>query len=265
MSDPVIRVEDSWSSLKRYTAARIALGRAGASLPTREVLGFRLDHARARDAVLLELDLEALGDELGALGVETLRLRSLCRDKAEYLKRPDFGRRLSESSRAELGEAAPLGGCDLALVVADGLSSVAVERQALPLLSAFLPFCADLSLGPLCLAKYGRVALSDEVGSILAAKIVIILIGERPGLSSPDSLGAYLTFGPSIGTTDERRNCVSNIRPEGLEPARAARKLDYLVRESLKRGISGVGLKDEQSAEVLGDPVERLGGSEDSA
>jgi ethanolamine ammonia-lyase small subunit len=254
MKELSYRVEDSWTSLRRFTGARIALGRAGSSLPTREVLGFRLDHARARDAVLRELDLDALAGTLSPLGLETARVRSRCRDKAEYLKRPDLGRRLSESSCADLEAVAPPGGCDLALVLADGLSSVAVERQALPLLAAFLPLCADLAIGPICLAKYGRVALSDEIGSLLGAKAVVILVGERPGLSSPDSLGAYLTFAPAVGTTDERRNCVSNIRPAGLPARRAAAKLDYLVRESLGRRLSGVGLKDEQAAEELGGP-----------
>ena len=254
MKELSYRVEDGWSSLRRFTAARIALGRAGSSLPTREVLGFRLDHARARDAVLLELDLDALGGDLARLGPRILGLQSRCRSKAEYLQRPDLGRRLSESSRAELESFDPGGyrGCDLAIVVADGLSSVAVERQAASLLSSFLPLCAGLSLGPLCLARYGRVALADEVGALLGARVSLILIGERPGLSSPDSLGAYLTFAPAVGTTDERRNCVSNIRPEGLSPRRAAVKLDYLVREAFSRGLSGVELKDEEPAEIPG-------------
>jgi ethanolamine ammonia-lyase small subunit len=251
MNEVAYRVENSWSALKRYTDARIALGRAGSSLPTREVLGFRLAHAAARDAVLTDLDGEAVAKGMSGLGRETVRLRSRCRDKAEYLQRPDLGRRLSQPSRDELVALAPVSGCDLAIIVADGLSSIAVERQALPFLSIFLPLTAGLRLGPLCLAAYGRVALSDEIGSLLGAKAVVILLGERPGLSSPDSLGAYLTFAPSVGTTDERRNCISNIRPAGLPIPRAAAKLDYLVRESLRRGISGVDLKDEQGAETL--------------
>jgi ethanolamine ammonia-lyase small subunit len=258
MSNVAYRVEDPWLSLRRYTAARIALGRAGSSLPTREVLGFRLDHSRARDAVLLELDVDEMEGSMRALGLEPCRVRSRCRDKAEYLQRPDLGRRLSDDSREALKARSSRHGCDLAVVVADGLSSVAVERQAVPLLSAFLPLCAGLRLGPACLATYGRVALSDEIGGILGAKAVVILIGERPGLSSPDSLGAYLTFDPKVGTTDERRNCVSNIRPAGLSAQRAAAKLDYLVREALRRRVSGVGLKDEQGAESLGTDAGKL-------
>jgi ethanolamine ammonia-lyase small subunit len=262
MNEVAYRVEDSWSALKRYTEARIALGRAGTSLPTREVLGFRLAHAAARDAVLVEIDAEAVGEEMRILGRGFARLKSRCRDKAEYLQRPDLGRRLCEASCSDLRAIAPASGCDLAVVVADGLSSAAIERQALPFLSLFLPLAAGLSLAPLCLATFARVALSDEIGSILGARAVVILIGERPGLSSPDSLGAYLTFAPEIGTTDERRNCISNIRPAGLPIPRAAAKLDYLLRESLRRGLSGVGLKDEQGAERLeaGTPVLSEGG-----
>jgi ethanolamine ammonia-lyase small subunit len=258
MNNIAHRVEDPWTSLRRYTAARIALGRAGSSLPTREVLGFRLDHSRARDAVLLELDADELGRRLREIGAESVRVISRCRDKAEYLQRPDLGRTLSDISRDALASAAPRDGCDLAVVVADGLSSVAAERQAPPLLSSLLPLCSGLRLGPVCLATYARVALSDEIGSILGASAVVILIGERPGLSSPDSLGAYLTFDPRAGTTDERRNCVSNIRPEGLHPRLAAAKIDYLVRESLRRRISGVGLKDEQGAYSLGAGADSL-------
>lgn len=251
MNEVAYRIEDTWSELRRFTGARIALGRAGSSLPTREVLGFRLAHAAARDAVVLDLDVETIG--LGMEGLERglVKLKSRCRDKAEYLQRPDLGRRLSESSREKLEEIASPSGCDLAIVVADGLSSVAVERQALPFLSMFLPLAAGLKLGPLCLASFARVALSDEIGSLLGAQAVVILLGERPGLSSPDSLGAYLAFAPKVGTTDERRNCISNIRPAGLPIPRAAAKLDYLLRESLRRRISGVDLKDEESFEVL--------------
>jgi ethanolamine ammonia-lyase small subunit len=251
MTAPACRVEDSWAALRGYTDARIALGRSGSSLPTQEVLGFRLAHARARDAVLLELDLVAASRDLEAIGVDPVPVVSRCKSKVEYLQRPDLGRRLSDESRVGLDYLAPAGGCDLAIVVADGLSSVAVRRQAPPLLSIFLPYCSGLKLAPICLAKYGRVALADEIGSIFGAKVALILIGERPGLSSPDSLGAYLTYGPEVGTTDERRNCVSNIRPAGLRALRAATKLDYLVHEALSRGVSGIGLKDEQAAESL--------------
>jgi ethanolamine ammonia-lyase small subunit len=257
MNDAAYRIEDPWARLRRYTDARIALGRAGSSLPTVEVLGFRLAHARARDAVLFELDTNAIGLELETFGLGLVQATSRCRDKGEYLQRPDLGRRLSEVSRKTIAKAVPKDGCDLAIVVADGLSSFAAERQAAPFLSAFLPLVSDLRLAPICLATFARVALSDEVGSIFGAKIVVILIGERPGLSSPDSLGAYLTFAPKIGTTDERRNCISNIRPAGLSPSSAASKLDYLLRESLRRSISGVNLKDEQGRGEIIQTVER--------
>lgn len=248
MNEVQFRTEDPWTLLRRYTDARIALGRAGSSLPTSAVLDFNLAHARARDAVLSELDTAAMARALGAFGLGLARATSRCRDKGEYLQRPDLGRRLSDSSRRELEALAPAQGCDLSIVVADGLSSAAIERQVLPLLSAFLPLASDLGIAPLCLATYGRVALSDEIGSILGARAVVVLIGERPGLSSPDSLGAYLTYAPSVGTTDERRNCISNIRPAGLSFERAASKLDYLLRESLCRRLSGVELKDEEDS-----------------
>ena len=248
MKELMYRTEDPWALLKNYTDARIALGRAGSSLPTSAVLEFSLAHARARDSVLSELDVDAMARDLGFFSLGLVRATSRCRDKGEYLRRPDLGRRLSDSSRRELEALAPERGCELAIVVAAGLSSAAIESQVLPFLYLFLPLVSDLSVAPLCLATYGRVALSDEVGSLLGAKAAVILIGERPGLSSPDSLGAYLTYAPSIGTTDERRNCISNIRPAGLSFERAASKLDYLLRESLRRRISGVDLKDEQGS-----------------
>jgi ethanolamine ammonia-lyase small subunit len=239
------RIEDPWAHLRRFTDARIALGRAGTSLPTRELLGLRLSEARARDAVERPLDTEAMSVALGAFGTGLLRARSRCLDKAEYFRRPDLGRRLSDESRKELASY-PRAERDLAIVVADGLSSLAAERQAPPLLESFLPLVADLSVAPICLATFARVALGDEAGSLLRAKAVVVLIGERPGLSSPDSLGAYLTFAPAVGATDERRNCISNIRPAGLAPSLAAPKLEYLLRESLRRSLSGFKLKDEQ-------------------
>jgi ethanolamine ammonia-lyase small subunit len=238
-------IEDPWSHLRRFTDARIALGRSGTSLPTREVLSLRLSQARARDAVARELDAEAMGSALGAFGLGLINAKSRCLDKAEYLRRPDLGRRLSDESREELA-ARPPAERDLAIVVADGLSSVAAERQAVPLLASFLPLVSDLSIAPICLATLARVALGDEVGSLLRAKAVVILLGERPGLGSPDSLGAYLTFAPAVGVTDGRRNCISNIRPAGLAPPVAASKLEYLLREALRRSLSGFALKDEQ-------------------
>jgi len=239
---------DPWAALRAVTGARIALGRAGGSLPTAEVLAFAAAHAAARDAVWSALDLERLAADLAPLGLPVLRLASAAPDRATYLRRPDLGRRVGEASRAPLSAAAPPGGCDVALVVADGLSATAAQRHAPALLSALVPRlrAAGLSLGPLALVLQGRVAVEDELGAALGARAALILLGERPGLSSPDSLGAYLVHGPRPGRTDAERNCVSNVRPEGLPPAAAAGLLAWLLVESLRRGLSGVLLKDER-------------------
>ena len=236
-------IANPWTELRRLTAARIALGRAGTSLPTAAHLAFQFDHAQARDAVHRPLDADKVEGFLRALGLDVLRLHSAAADRGTYLQRPDLGRRLDDFSRATLRPHP----CDLALVVADGLSSFAIETNAQPFLAAFLPLARDagLTLGPVALALQSRVALGDEIGEILRAKIVVVLIGERPGLSSPDSMGLYLTHAPKIGRTDAERNCISNIRPEGLSCAEAARKTMWLLGEALKRGLSGVLLKDE--------------------
>jgi ethanolamine ammonia-lyase small subunit len=237
---------DPWAELARCTPARIALGRTGSSLPTREVLAFALAHARARDAVHAPFDPGRLAQALTALGLETLEIASEATDRARYLRRPDHGRRLSAASHAMLSGrgAAPR---DVALVVGDGLSAAAVHRHAAPLIAEFLPLmvAAKLSIAPVVIARGARVALGDEIGELLHARAVAVLIGERPGLSSPDSLGVYLTFAPRPGRTDAERNCISNIRPQGLAYDVAASKLAWLVREALRRGLTGVGLKDE--------------------
>jgi ethanolamine ammonia-lyase small subunit len=238
---------DPWHSLRKITAARIALGRSGGSLPTREILEFRMAHALARDAVLSPFDAEALAEELRALEVEVLVVESAVRDRAEFLQRPDLGRRLAHVSRALLTErmAPPL---DLAIVVSDGLSTLAAGTQAAPVLAALLSLLREeggWKLAPIVVARNGRVALQDEIGEIFRAKISLMLIGERPGLGSADSLGAYLTFAPVIGRSDAERNCVSNIRPGGLSPAEAARKLHYLLGQSRRLGLSGIALKDD--------------------
>ena len=242
---------DPWASLRAFTAARIALGRTGSSVPLREALAFRLAHAHARDAVYSVLDTGTLLAALQPLQLPVLPVRSQAPDRPRYLQRPDLGRRLTAECRQELSAAAPAG-CDVALLVADGLSAEAVNRHAAPLLALLVPQLreAGFRLGPLVLAEQARVALSDDVGAALRARLVLMLIGERPGLSAPDSLGAYLTFGPRPGLTDEARNCVSNIRPEGLPYPAAADKLFWLVQEALRRGLSGVQLKEE--AELLG-------------
>ncbi|MBB6250942.1 ethanolamine ammonia-lyase subunit EutC [Nitrospirillum iridis] len=237
---------DAWVHLSRATPARIALGRAGDSLPTVEVLRFALAHAQARDAVHTRFDAGALAARLGGLGLVPVLVHSAAPDRATYLARPDLGRQLAPASQQALA-ALPASDPDLALVVADGLSATAVHRQALPLLTAFLPWVrqAGWRLGPVAVASQARVALGDRVGQALGARAVAVLIGERPGLSAPDSLGVYLTLNPRPGRLDAERNCLSNIREGGLAHDLAAFKLAWLLREALRRQMTGVALKDE--------------------
>jgi len=240
---------DPWTELRSLTRARIALGRAGGSLPTAELLAFSAAHAAARDAVWAELDLDRLDAELSAHGLgPALRLASQAPDRATYLKRPDLGRRLDAGSTARLAAAAPAGGCDLALLLGDGLSAGAAQAHA-PALAAALASrlqARGLTLGPLVAVRQARVAMQDPVGQALGARAAVILLGERPGLSAADSLGAYLVLGPRPGRTDAERNCVSSVRPEGMPVEAAADLLAWLVGEALRRGLSGVGLKDER-------------------
>jgi ethanolamine ammonia-lyase small subunit len=243
---------DPWTGLRAYTAARIALGRTGTSEPLAAALAFRLAHAQAREAVYSALETDRLLAEMAAFALPTAQVMSRATTRPEYLQRPDLGRQLSNASQAHLAEPAPAG-CDVAIVLADGLSATAINTHAVPLLRLLLPelAAAGLRLGPLVLAEQGRVALGDEVGHLLKARLVLVLIGERPGLSAPDSLGAYLTHAPCPGLTDEARNCVSNIRPAGLPYAAAAAKLAWLLREALRRQLSGVALKDETVSPAL--------------
>jgi ethanolamine ammonia-lyase small subunit len=241
-------VIDPWNDLRSLTSARIALGRAGGSLPTAEVLGFSAAHAAARDAVWAELDLDRLEAELAPMNLPVLRVASSAPDRATYLRRPDLGRRLDEASAIRLTQAAPPGGCDVALVIGDGLSAVAAQAHASAVaidLAARL-LARGLRLGPLSLVRQARVAVEDPIGAALGARAAVILLGERPGLGSPDSLGAYLVFGPRPGRTDAQRNCVSGIRPQGLPVPAAADLLGWLVGEALRRGLTGVELKDER-------------------
>ena len=239
---------DPWNDLRALTHARIALGRAGGSLPTAEVLGFSAAHAAARDAVWTEMDLDRLESDLAPIEGPVLRLASRAPDRATYLRRPDLGRRLDEASATRLTRAAPPGGCDVALIVGDGLSAIAAQTHA-PALAIDLAArlrARGLRLGPLSLVRQARVALEDPIGEALGARAALILLGERPGLGSPDSLGAYLVFGPRPGRTDAQRNCVSSIRPQGLPVPAAAELLGWLVGEALRRGLTGVELKDER-------------------
>lgn len=243
---------DPWSRVRLFTPARVALGRAGAALPTEEVLRFGLAHAQARDAVHASVDLEALAAGIASLGLAALRVESAAPDRAVYLARPDLGRRLSDRSRGLLADVAPAG-TDLAIVVADGLSATAIDRHAAALLGRLLPrlAAAGLRSPAVALASQARVALGDEIGERLGARLVLVLIGERPGLSAPDGIGAYLTLAPKPGRTDAERNCVSNIRPEGLPFEAAASKIAWLAGQALRRGLTGVGLKDESDALLM--------------
>lgn len=252
----------TWDGLQRFTDARIALGRAGHSQPTAAHLAFQLAHAQARDAVHLPLDIAMLAQGVQGLGLNTLCLRSAAQDRATYLQRPDLGRRPDDHSLQRLREvaAAPV---DLSIVVADGLSALGVMRNALPLLQHLLGLLqADpqpWALAPVVLVEQGRVAIGDPVGEALQARLVLVLIGERPGLSSPDSLGIYFTWAPRPGLTDAQRNCVSNVREAGLPPERAARKLHPLMAQARRLQISGVALKDE--TDDAGSPRLHVGGS----
>jgi ethanolamine ammonia-lyase small subunit len=235
-------VKSEVTNLKSLTPARIGLGRAGSGLPTGELLAFGLAHARARDAVHAKLDAEKLIFDLEKLNFPSQIVRSAAPDRATYLRRPDLGRRLSNEM---LLNKTPN---QIALVIADGLSALAVERHALPLVRALAALAPQRwAAAPAVVALQGRVALGDEIGERLGAQLVAVLIGERPGLSSPDSLGAYLTHAPRVGRTDAERNCVSNIRPEGLGYEAAARRIDWLAAAALARGLTGVGLKDESA------------------
>ncbi|MCU1715574.1 ethanolamine ammonia-lyase subunit EutC [Pseudomonas sp. 5P_3.1_Bac2] len=257
MTDKPVQVAQAnpWQELRSLTSARIALGRAGTSLPTRAQLDFQFAHALARDAVHLPFDHAALSAALAQQQLPSLLLHSAAKDRDTYLQRPDLGRRLSEESAELLRQhrAAQPQGYDLALVVADGLSALAVHRHAEPMLQRISELAQGegWSLAPVSLVEQGRVAVADEVAELIGAKMVVILIGERPGLSSPDSLGLYFTYAPKVGLTDAARNCISNVRLEGLSYAMASHRLLYLMREASRRQLSGVNLKDEAEVPVL--------------
>lgn len=225
-----MRIDDPWTQLRELTAARIALGRAGHSLPTRELLDFQLAHAKARDAVWCALEANALAE------FKPLRLHSAARDRAEYLRRPDLGRRLSAESAKQIHRDP----CDAAIVVADGLSATAVHRHAVTLIEVLLRELEGWRIAPICVVEQGRVAIGDEIGERLGAAMALVLLGERPGLSSPDSLGAYLTWAPRIGRTDAERNCVSNIRAEGLDPKLAAVRIGQLMKAARQQQVTGI-------------------------
>jgi ethanolamine ammonia-lyase small subunit len=235
------------ATLRSLTPARVALGRTGISLTTRALLDFQLSHARARDAVHTRLEAASLSATLSQISsLRIIRLHSAASDRATYLQRPDLGRQLDESSKIRLLETPSSSvSFDLALIVADGLSALAVERHVPPLFHSLLPLLAGWNLAPITIVEQGRVAIGDEIASALHAQISVILIGERPGLSSPDSLGAYITYDPRPGRTDAERNCISNIRAEGLSYTQAAAQLAFYLTEGRRRQLTGVALKDE--------------------
>jgi len=245
--------DDPWLTLKRFTEARIGLGRSGSGMPTREVLKFSMAHAQARDAVKTPIDWTGIEKGLADLGLETLRIASAATDRDTYLRRPDLGRRLSPEARQALAEVSP-SSPDLLLIVGDGLSSTAVTANAVATVAALLPHIRKngWKLGPVLLATQARVALTDDAGEFLKARAAVMLIGERPGLSSPDSLGAYLTWEPRVGRKDGERNCISNIRAGGLSADEATFKIAWLLREAFRRGMTGVNLKDESNYQLEG-------------
>ncbi|HKN03422.1 MAG TPA: ethanolamine ammonia-lyase subunit EutC [Buttiauxella sp.] len=243
---------DAWTVLRAFTDARIAIGRSGASLPTKEVLNFGLAHAQARDAVHQPFHSDEIGKELAEMGLPTLTVKSAAQDRHIYLNRPDLGRKLDDESRAML-QTSNIGSYDLLLVIGDGLSSHAVHRQSVALIRELLPYLntLGLTLAPVVLAHQSRVALGDDIGEILNCKAVAMLIGERPGLSSPDSLGVYLTWKPERKRLESERNCLSNIRAEGLSHSAAAFKLAWLLEQAFLRRLTGVKLKDESDNPAL--------------
>lgn len=255
MNKPTIDKQNPWLQLRNLTSARIALGRTGISMPTGAQLDFQYAHAQARDAVHLPFDREGLSAQLIEQGRDTLLLHSAASDRHTYLQRPDLGRRLNDESADLLNQHRLRNpdGYDLAIVVADGLSSLAVHRNAIPMLKHIEEqvLAEGWSLAPIVLVSQGRVAVADEVAERLGARMVVILIGERPGLSSPDSLGLYFTYAPKVGLTDAYRNCISNVRLEGLSYTMASHRLLYLMREACRRQLSGVNLKDEAEAPLL--------------
>ena len=241
---------DNWHILKKYTNARIALGRSGNSLPTNKVLEFRMAHALAKDAINSELDVFNLVEDVKKLGLNSILVQSEITNESDYLKNPNVGRLLNEMSLKKMKDW-PKKNTALSIIIADGLSAEAVNIHAIKLIEQLIPKLKFKTISPIIIVKYGRVAISDEIGEMLNASITLILIGERPGLSSPTSMGAYITYNPKKGNTDEKRNCISNIQSEGLSYEFAAVKLAYLIDEMLNKKLSGVGLKDDFSDKYI--------------
>jgi len=233
------------SRLRQFTPARIALGRTGYSLPTRELLEFGVAHAMARDAVNAPFDIAAISKQLTAAQLSFIQVSSAAVDRPTYLRRPDLGRKLDAASRSKLSSLELPAQPEVIFIVADGLSALAPQCYAVKVIQATRYLLQDWKIGPIVLAERARVAIGDEVGEILKAEIAVMLIGERPGLSSPDSLGIYLTYAPRIGRTDAERNCISNVRVAGMSPELAAQTLCQLLVNARRLKLSGVLLKDE--------------------
>ncbi len=229
--------EDPWEKLRLATRARIGLGRAGDAMKITDVLDFQFAHAKARDAVHTRLDVATLKAALpGAIHVH-----SEVEGRDMYLRRPDLGRRLSPDCLAQL----PPGDYDAVFIVSDGLSAAAVMQNAVPMVEAILARLTGFTIAPIIIATQARVALGDDIGAALGARLSVVLIGERPGLTVSDSLGVYLTYNPKRGTRDSLRNCISNIHPHGgLSYQGAADMLNWLMREALRRQLTGTGLKE---------------------
>jgi ethanolamine ammonia-lyase small subunit len=243
------RAPRSLRDLRHLTPARVGLGRSGGSLPTQALLEFTLDHARARDAVHSAFDAASIAAGFSAIGLHALQVSSLAGNRTDYLKRPDLGRKLDERSQILLANDRD-DPSDLAIVVGDGLSPAAVNAHAVELVRSLVSRLDEIAIAPVIIASGARVALGDEIGALLGARMVVMLIGERPGLSAPDSLGAYLTFAPETGRTDAMRNCVSNIHGSGLSYDEAAFRIAWLIREGLRRQVTGVALKDESGLQL---------------
>jgi ethanolamine ammonia-lyase small subunit len=251
--------QNPWKALRRFTDARIALGRAGNSVPTAPLLAFNLAHAQARDAVHRPLDVSLLLEELASRRFACASVCSAASARDVYLRRPDLGRMLSDDSAASLATHAT--DADVVFVIADGLSSNAAATHAIPLIERTIARLDGWRIGPVVVATQARVALGDCIGAILRARIVAVLIGERPGLSSPASLGVYVTYDPVQGRSDAERNCISNVRPEGLAYDAAAFKLAWLLNEARTRKLTGVSLKDDSATTLPGRTMDRLSGA----
>lgn len=249
--NPLIH-QTPWQNLKSFTQARIALGRCGSSLPTNELLDFKICHAQAKDAVLLPLDYIQIQQEIQAISpIEVFILKSAIQNRQEYLKRPDLGGVLAEESKNFLQKNIQSGDFDISLVISEGLSANAIAENIIPFLQLLLPDLQEYKLAPICLVEQGRVAMGDAIADILKPKLTIVLIGERPGLQSHNSLGIYLTYQAKTGTTNDKRNCISNIRPKEMNYEEAVSKLLYLIKKAFTQQISGVNLKDEQGEYLI--------------